>query len=126
MRDALDGFRGEAYLSLETFKRDGTGVKTPVWFAEVEGRLVVFTDGTSYKVKRLRRNTKVRVAPCGVRGDVKGPWREGTAELVADRAFEKKIYDALIAKYGWQMRLLNVVSTLGGRIGRRQTIAVTL
>ena len=126
MRDALDGFRGEAYLSLETFKRDGTGVKTPVWFAEVEGRLVVFTDGTSYKVKRLRRNTKVRVAPCGVRGDVKGPWHEGTAELVTDRAFEKKIYDALIAKYGWQMRLLNVVSTLGGRIGRRQTIAVTL
>jgi len=126
MADALAAFRGEAYLSLETFKRDGTGVKTPVWFAELDGRLVVFTDGTSYKVKRLRRDTRVRVAPCDVRGGVKGAWHDGTGEIVSDPALEKRIYGALRAKYGWQLRLLDVVSTLGRRIGRRKTIAVTL
>lgn len=126
MGNAISAFEGHAYLNLETFKRDGKGVKTPVWFAKVDDKLVVFTDGTSYKVKRLRRDTHVRVAPCDVRGVLRGDWFEGRGELVEDAAFERRIYDALLAKYGWQLRLLNIVSTLGRRVGRRKTIAVVL
>ncbi len=126
MGNSIDAFEGHAYLNLETFKRDGDGVKTPVWFAKVDGRLVVFTDGVSYKVKRLSRDAHVRVAPCDVRGGLLGDWHEGTGELVEDAAFEKRIYDALLAKYGWQLRMLNIVSTLGRRIGRRKTIVIAL
>lgn len=125
MGNPITAFEGHAYLNLETFKRDGNGVKTPVWFARVDDKLVVFTDGTSYKVKRLGRDPHVRVAPCDVRGGLRGDWYEGHGELVEDPAFEKRIYAALIEKYGWQLRILNIVSTLGRRVGRRKTIAVT-
>jgi len=124
--DALSALRGERYLNLETFKRDGSGVKTPVWFAHVDDRLVIFTESKSYKVKRLRRNTKVRVAACGARGAIKGPWFEGTGTLVNDDPGREKVaYDALLAKYGWQMRLTNFASRVAGRINARKIIEVT-
>ena len=47
----------ERFISLETFKKNGDGVKTPVWSAPLDGKLVVFTAGGSYKVKRLRNNS---------------------------------------------------------------------
>ena len=61
------------YINLESFKKDGNGVKTPVWCAPLDGHIVVFTEGEAYKVKRVRRNPKVRVAECDVRGKVLGP-----------------------------------------------------
>src|SRR5438067_766208 len=51
----------ERFISLETFKKSGAGVKTPVWTAPLDGKLVVFTAGSSWKVKRLRNNNKIRV-----------------------------------------------------------------
>jgi uncharacterized protein len=60
------------YLSLTTYRRDGTPVSTPVWFVEEEGRLFVTTAADSYKAKRLRRNPAAMVAPCTARGVPKG------------------------------------------------------
>ena len=60
------------YLSLTTYRRDGTPVSTPVWFVEQEGRLFVTTGAESYKAKRLRRNPAAMVAPCTARGVPKG------------------------------------------------------
>jgi PPOX class probable F420-dependent enzyme len=115
----LAGVEAERYINLETFKRDGTGVKTPVWFATLNGKLYVFTDGTSYKVKRLRRDARIRVAPCSVSGRIAGPWREGHGRIVTDERLEERTYAALAAKYGWQMTAVNLASRLAGRIGRR-------
>lgn len=123
--EAFRSLDNERYLNLETFKKDGTGVKTPVWFAEVDGALVVFTDGTSYKVKRVRREPKSRVAACDVRGNVHGPWLEARSEIVPKGPATDAAYAALRKKYGWQMRMLDVVSTLGRRIGRREIIRIT-
>src|SRR5262249_21524970 len=109
----------ERYLNLETFRRDGSAVQTPVWFAEELGGIIVFTDGTSYKVKRLQRNQRVRVAACNVRGTVHGPWIDGTARIVESNDEEKLAYAALVKKYGWQMRALNLGSWLARRIKRR-------
>jgi len=83
-------FAGQKYLNLETFKKDGTGVKTPVWFAAVpsasldsnEAKLYVYTIGVSGKVKRIRNNSLVRIAPCDMRGKVHGEWVEAHAEIV--------------------------------------------
>ena len=61
------GFDGR-YLGLTTFKRDGTGVTTPVWFVREAGRLLVETDPESYKVKRIRREPTVSVTLCTARG----------------------------------------------------------
>jgi PPOX class probable F420-dependent enzyme len=50
------------YLSITSFRRDGTGVATPVWFVQEAGRLLIQTDASSYKVRRIRRNPRVMIA----------------------------------------------------------------
>lgn len=121
----LAAFDRNAYLSLVTFRRSGAGVATPVWFAQRDGRLVVFTEARSGKVKRLRNDPRVRFAACDVRGRVRGDrWHEGRARIVSDRADEQAAYAALRAKYGWQMRLLDAVSRLAGRIQGRAVLEI--
>jgi PPOX class probable F420-dependent enzyme len=109
---AFDTLANARYVNLETFRKNGTGVQTPVWTAPDGNELVIFTNGDSYKVKRLRRNRNVRIAECGVRGALKGPWHEGTARLVEDDAGKESALKALREKYGWQM----VLADWGGRI----------
>ena len=60
------------YLSLTSFKRDGTGVATPVWFVIENGRLLIETDPQSFKAKRIRRNPAVTIAPCSATGRLRG------------------------------------------------------
>ena len=83
-------FAGHKYLNLETFKKSGEGVKTPVWFAtdpsvsldSSNAKLYVYTIGVSGKVKRIRNSSRVRIAPCDMRGRVLGKWVEALAEIV--------------------------------------------
>jgi PPOX class probable F420-dependent enzyme len=83
-------FAGHKYLNLETFKKSGDGVKTPVWFAAEPSasldssgaKLYLYTIGVSGKVKRIRNNPRVQIAPCDVRGKVLGDWIEARAEIV--------------------------------------------
>jgi PPOX class probable F420-dependent enzyme len=116
----------ERYINLESFKRDGGGVKTPVWAAPLDGRLVIFTDGTSYKVKRIGRNPTVRVAACDMRGNVHGPWLDGQCRILDDPAAIEQALGALRRKYGWMMLLGNFFARLSGRFGRRKYLEVTL
>ena len=84
-------FAGQKYLNLETFKKSGDGVKTPVWFAadpaakldSGDARLYVYTIGESGKVKRIRNNPNVKVAPCNASGKVKGDWVAARAEIIS-------------------------------------------
>ena len=64
---------GQKYVSLTTFRKNGVGVATPVWFGEEDGKLYVMTRGDMGKSKRIRNNPQVRVAPCTIRGAVTGP-----------------------------------------------------
>ena len=83
--------RNQKYISLETFKKSGAGVKTPIWFAAdpttdlsgPDARLFFYTIGNTGKVKRIRNNGRVRVAPCTVRGQVTGEWADGRAEIIS-------------------------------------------
>jgi PPOX class probable F420-dependent enzyme len=72
------------YISLTTYRRDGTPVATPVWFVLDGDRLLVVTDADAGKVKRLRSNPSVAVAACDVRGRAKTPAVAGTARLLDD------------------------------------------
>ena len=84
-------FAGHKYLNLESFKKNGQGVKTPVWFAaepsvkldSPDARLYVYTIGVSGKVKRIRNNPRVNVAPCDMRGGLRGEWISARAEILA-------------------------------------------
>jgi len=116
----------DPYVSLLSYRRDGGGVETPVWAAPLDGKLVVFTLKDSFKVKRIRRNPKVRVAKCGVAGKLLGPWRDGSCVLVTDEAHEARAYAALDAKYGWQMRLGTFVRGIFGGLDKRAVLEITL
>jgi PPOX class probable F420-dependent enzyme len=72
------------YLSLTTFRRDGTGVATPVWFVQEGRRLLVQTDRDSYKVRRIRGNPDVKIAVCAATGRLRGKEMDGRAELLPD------------------------------------------
>jgi PPOX class probable F420-dependent enzyme len=119
-------FADEKYVNLETFRKDGTGVKTPVWAAPLGGRLVIFTDGRSYKVKRLRHNASVRVAACDARGMVRGTWIDGTARILEDPADIQRAHAALRRKYGFIAAVVDFFSRISGRIRRRAYLEVAL
>src|SRR5438067_367340 len=98
---------GERYVNLETFKKDGNGVKTPVWAAPLDGKLCVFSESRAYKVKRIGRDPRFRAAGCDVRGKVHGPWYQGTARIVEDPAEIERMLGAIGRKYGWQASVGN-------------------
>ncbi|MET1123865.1 MAG: PPOX class F420-dependent oxidoreductase [Archaeoglobaceae archaeon] len=79
------------FICLETYKKSGEPVRTPVWFA-IEGDTIYFhTPANSGKVKRLRRNPKVRVAPCSRFGKIEGEWFEGLATELSKEEVERVI-----------------------------------
>lgn len=91
------------YISLATFRKTGVAVRTPVWFCEENGKLFVFTNPKSGKVKRIRNNPKVRIAPCTIRGRITGPDFEGVARILPGTAREHGL-GAMKKKY-WLMRV---------------------
>ncbi|MGD8317399.1 MAG: PPOX class F420-dependent oxidoreductase [Myxococcales bacterium] len=123
---AFEDLAKSRYVNLETYRKDGTGVQTPVWVSREGANLVVFTNGDSYKVKRLRRNPKLRIARCGVRGALKGPWHDATATLVDDPHEKQAAIQAIRDKYGWQMTLVDLGARLGGSKKNWAVIAIRL
>ncbi len=92
----------ESYVSIETVRKNGTKAATPVWIAPLDGKLVFTTNGDSWKVKRMRNNTSVRLAPCDARGNDVGTYLSGTARIVEDDDGKGRITDAIRAKYSWR------------------------
>jgi uncharacterized protein len=116
----------EPYVSLATFRKDGTEVRTPVWIASSGGKVYVYTNATSGKVKRIRRDPRARLAPCDVRGNVRGEWTDARARLIEDPDEREKGLDAFVAKYPWQMRAALLASRLSGRYSQRAILELDL
>ena len=106
------------YVSLTTFRKDGTPVATPVWIAPDGDRLLVWTNPEAGKVKRIRRNADVTVAPCTMRGAVVGGGPVPARATVLPDSEVPTVRRALIAKYGWQARLTFLPQHLVAAIGR--------
>jgi uncharacterized protein len=111
--DKFAQFAGHKYLNMESYRKNGQPVRTPLWFAKGDGVLYFYTVAHSYKVKRLRNNPRVRIAPCDMRGQVKGNWIEAAARLL-DAVEARRADELLNRKYGWQKRLLNFLAKLRG------------
>lgn len=92
------------YISLTTFKRDGTPVSTPVWVVSDDGRrLLVWSAARTWKVRRVRRNSDVLVAPSNFRGKERGERVRATARVIDHPGID----ELLRQKYGWQKRALD-------------------
>ena len=102
MPDVLAQFARVKYLNLETFRKTGVGVRTPVWFAQGRERpsFYIYSEADAGKVKRIRNNPKVRVAPCNFRGDLQGAWVDARARICADDESVQG-QQLLRRKYGW-------------------------
>jgi hypothetical protein len=95
----LEQFRNFDYIRLETFKKNGQAVPTPVWFVVEDDMLYVRSYANSGKVKRMRNNSYVKIAPSDALGKPHGVTIEGTAVRV-DGDKEIKISQLLYRKYG--------------------------
>ncbi|WP_030218426.1 PPOX class F420-dependent oxidoreductase [Streptomyces bikiniensis] len=107
------------YVSLTTFRKNGTGVATPVWYAVEGSELYAWTRTDSWKVKRLRNDPRVEAAVCDVRGNVpEGAARlTGEARLVTGEEL-RRVRRLLLRKYTWQFWFVDVPATVF-RLGRR-------
>jgi uncharacterized protein len=103
--DPMDQFDKKKYLNLETIRRNGQGVRTPVWFVREGACLYVITMAGSGKVKRLQRQAQVNVAACRMDGKVIGSWITAQATLVTDPEVENRVQRLFDRKYGLMKKL---------------------
>ncbi len=101
----LDTLASSKYLSLTTYRRDGTPVATPVWLVRDGDSLRVITQADSGKAKRLRNDDRVLLAPCDARGRLRGDAVPGTASL-EDPAATQVTANMIEKRYGILGRLL--------------------
>lgn len=87
------------YVALTTYRLDGRAVVTPVWAAEREGRLLIFSNPAAGKMKRLRNSSRASVAPCTWNGTLTGTPLPATARILATDELGG-MWGALIKKYG--------------------------
>lgn len=116
----LDALARAKYLSLTTLRRDGTAVATPVWLVRQGETLLVTTQASSGKVRRIRNNPQVLLAPCDARGRLKGEQVSGTATLQDPQQTERTT-ELIRKRYG----LLGWLLTRRGK-DDRMGITITL
>ena len=111
----LKQFKNQEFLSLETFRKNGIGVKTPVWFAQEGGTLYIWTIGDSGKIKRIRNNPKVNIAPCRRFGKITGEWIAVQASVDNSAAAVRHVEDLLGRKLGFGFAVFRLIDRLRDR-----------
>lgn len=93
-------FENQKYINLETFRKSGVGVKTPVWFAQDRDVFYVWTQADSWKAKRIRNNGTVKLAPSKADGTPVGEWVDAHATANENESALKFTKSLLRKKYG--------------------------
>ena len=119
----LDALFPGRYLSVTSFKRDGTGVASPLWFVSDGERLLALTDLHSAKVRRIRHNPSVLVAPCGASGKLRGEPLAARVEVLTQAADLERVQKLLIERYKLTYRVVMLGYRLGRRLRGRSSVA---
>jgi len=109
----LDEIKLHKCISLETYKKNNQPVKTAVWFVIKNNLVYVVTRSQTGKVKRLKNNLQVKIAPCTFKGKIIGNWFSGTAEIL-DENQTKEIVKARDKKYGFMAKVAKFFSKSKG------------
>lgn len=96
----IEQFADQSYLSLQTYRKNGEAMPTPVWFVQDGEKFYIRTIAGSGKVKRINSNPKVQIMPCGQSGEPLGTWAVAQAREMVDEATFAHAKSLLIAKYG--------------------------
>jgi len=111
----LAQFVNQSFINVETYRKNGVAVKTPLWFYQDGNNLFIRTGPDSGKVKRIRHNPSVKIAPCKSNGELLGSWIAGKAHLITDIAEDDRINRLFSEKYGLQKALFDASGKLSGR-----------
>ena len=113
MGNQLEQFLDQKYINLETYKKDGTPIRTPVWFVIDKDLIYVITRDSTGKVKRLGNNQDVRIVPCSFKGEPKNEWVKGKAEVITGGEADE-IIKLRKKKYGFSVGLAGLFSSQKG------------
>lgn len=114
----------EQYISLETFRKNGAGVKTPVWVVGEGDKLYVWTQRDSWKVKRIRNNSRVRLAKSDQRGTTSDEWVTAQAHVLDTPEERARMQQRLTRKYGLMARMFLLMGRLRGSSDRQVVIEI--
>jgi len=95
------------YICILTYKKNGDGVSTPVWFIRKDNKIYIRTSNQSGKVKRIKNNNNVSYALCNISGRIKGEWHSGLAKIEPD--VNKMIFSKITEKYGLIAQIINIL-----------------
>ncbi len=110
--DVLGQFRAGQYLSMITYNKTGKEVTTPVWFVAESTKVYVATPKTTYKIKRIKNDARVKLAPCTRNGEVRGTYLKGSARIMLPEE-EQAVSNLFRQKYGilfkfWSANVKNI------------------
>ncbi len=109
----------EKYVSLTTYRKDGTSSAVPVWIVDAgDGNVAFTTASTSLKARRLANNDQVKLQPC----DMKGRLTEASTSVSATARVSPADFDRVRAlvkkKYGMQFHMINTMGRISSMLGK--------
>jgi PPOX class probable F420-dependent enzyme len=119
-------FRKEEFLSLETYRKNGETIKSPMWFAQDNDALYLWTMADSSKVKRIRNNPHVNIAPCKRMGEVTGEWLTAHATIDDSPIMVAQVEAMLLKKVGLFFRIFRFIDAIRDRQKNSQRICIKL
>lgn len=121
----LDRLSESKYISISTTRKNGEKIATPVWVTSEGNALYVITGADSGKVKRIRNNPHVEVAPCDARGRLKGDVVAGTVEIL-DADGTEEVRSRVAKRFGLMYKVLTLMEKVrgsgDGRVGLKITV----
>jgi uncharacterized protein len=111
---SLTEFSNNRVINLETYKKSGNPVQTPVWFVQDTGIIYVRTDPKTWKVKRIKNNPVVRIVPSNMSGKILGTWMKAEAHIV-EREKATQMLQLFRKKYGMMGRIFDFFNRLRGK-----------
>ncbi len=117
--ETFEKLEKQQYINIETFRKNGEGVRTPVWFVREGEAVYVYTIADSGKVKRIRREPRVNIAPCKMDGTPVGDWFSASAREIPDEDTGIRVDKLLDKKYGLTKKLFGLS---GGMRKQKHTV----
>ena len=111
----LSEIESQKYISLETYRKNGNPVRTPVWFVIKDDLIYVVTRSQTGKVKRLKNNLEVKIALCDIKGKISGAWFSGTATILDDSQTTEAV-KWRDKKYGFMAKIAKFMSKSKGEL----------
>lgn len=111
----IEQFIDQSYLNLQTYRKNGEPMPTPVWFVQDGEKFYIRTVAGSGKVKRIHNNPKVQIMPCGQRGEPLGIWVTAQVREIQDEETIVFAKSLMVAKYGELFKTMDAQAQEGGQ-----------